>query len=165
MTIEPPPDPRNPPVRFPLAESRAAELEMSTRGVLGPRVVAYVIDLMLVSLLALLLWIGVGVLGVLTFGLGWYLLPAVGICAAMGYAAATIGGSAQATIGMRVAGLKVERAFGGAPDGLAAAAHALLFYAATVTGVLLALTLLVGLLRRDRRLGHDLLTGLVVIRA
>jgi uncharacterized RDD family membrane protein YckC len=165
MNIEPSTEPRNTALRRSYAEKRAADLAVSTRGVFGPRIVSYVIDLMLVGLLALILWMAVGMLGVLTFGWGWYLLPAVGICAAMGYAAVMIGGRGQATLGMRVSGLKVERAMGGAPDGVSAAAHALLFYVATGTGVLLAATLLCGLVRPDRRLGHDLLTGLVLVKA
>lgn len=165
MTIEPSTESRNAAPRRTYAEKRAADLAVSTRGIFGPRLVAYLIDVLLIFLLALILWMAIGLLGVLTFGLGWYLLPAVGICAAMGYAAVMIGGSGQATLGMRVSGLKVERAMGGAPDGLSAAAHALLFYVATGTGVLLAATLVCGLVQRERRFGHDLLTGLVVVKA
>ena len=83
----------------------------------------------------------------------------------LGYAAVTIGGPRQATFGMRMAGLRVETANGGRPDGLAAAVHALLFYVAASTVGLWALDVLIGFARSDRRMGHDLLTGLVVVRA
>jgi uncharacterized RDD family membrane protein YckC len=136
-----------------------------TSGVLVPRVVAYVVDLFIVGVLSLVVWISVGFLGLITFGLGWLLLPIVGICTAMAYAAITIGGINQATIGMRVSGVEVERSDGGPPDGISAAAHCLLFYVATFTVGLLVVNLLISLLRSDRRMGHDLLTGLVIVRS
>ena len=135
-----------------------------TVGVLAPRLVAYVIDLFIVGLIGLIVWMSVSFLGLITFGIGWMLFPIVGICTAMAYAAITIGGVRQATIGMRVSGIRVERSDGGAPDGITAAAHCLLFYVATFTVGLYLLTLVIGVLRRDGRMGHDLLTGLVLIR-
>lgn len=136
-----------------------------TSGVLVPRLVAYVIDLFIVGLLGLIVAMSISFLGLVTFGLGWMLFPVVGICTTMAYAAITIGGVNQATIGMRVSGVKVERADGGPPDGITASAHCLLFYVATFTVGLWLLTLLFGVLRSDGRMGHDLLTGLVIVRA
>jgi uncharacterized RDD family membrane protein YckC len=135
-----------------------------TSGVLGGRLVAYLVDLFIVALIGLVVSMSVSFLGLITFGIGWMLFPVVGICTAMAYAAITIGGPAQATIGMRVSGLKVERSNGDPPDGIAAAAHCLLFYVATFTAGLLILTILIGMGRSDSRMGHDLLTGLIVVR-
>jgi uncharacterized RDD family membrane protein YckC len=135
-----------------------------TDGVLAPRFVSYVVDICIVAILGLIVSFGVSLLGLLTFGLGWMLFPIVGICTAMAYAAITIGGVNQATIGMRVSGLKVEHPNGAPPDGITAAAHCLLFYVATFTVGLLVVNLLIGFLRADGRMGHDLLTGLVVVR-
>lgn len=135
-----------------------------TSGVLVPRFVAYIVDVFIVAVLSLIVSMSVSFLGLITFGLGWMLFPIVGICTAMAYAAITIGGSKQATIGMGVSGLKVWRSDGGAPDGITAAAHCLLFYVATFTIGLLVLNLLFGMFRSDGRMGHDLLTGLVVAR-
>lgn len=135
-----------------------------TGGVLMPRLVAYVIDLCIVGLIGLIVWMSVSFLGLITFGVGWMLFPIVGISTAMAYAAITIGGVRQATIGMRVSGIRVERSDGSAPDGITAAAHCLLFYVATFTVGLFLLTLVIGVLRRDGRMGHDLLTGLVLVR-
>jgi uncharacterized RDD family membrane protein YckC len=129
------------------------------------RLVAYVIDIVFVALLALIASMGVTFLGLVTFGIAWMLFPAVGICTAMAYAALTIGGARQATWGMRVSGIHVERADGMAPpDGLTAAAHCLLFYVASLTVALWLLTILIGLMRSDGRMGHDLLTGLQLVR-
>jgi uncharacterized RDD family membrane protein YckC len=137
----------------------------NTSGVLSGRLVAYVIDVVFVALLALFASMGVAFLGIVTFGVGWMLFPAVGICTAMAYAALTIGGPRQATWGMRVSGVHVERAdAAAAPDGLTAAAHCLLFYVASLTVALWLLTIVIGIIRSDRRMGHDLLTGLILVR-
>ena len=106
-----------------------------------------------------------GVLGIVTFGATWLLIPIATVATALGYAALTIGGRKQSTWGMRVAGLRVETASGGRPDGLAAAVHALLFYVAAGTFLLWLVDVACGFAREDRRMGHDLLTGLVIVRA
>ena len=144
--------------------NRRLTSQSPTDGILMPRLVAYVIDLFIVGVISLLAWMIVGFLGLLTFGIGWLLFPIVGICSAMAYAAITIGGPRQATIGMRVSSISVDRSDGSPPDGITAAAHCLLFYVATFTIGLLALTVAIGMLRSDGRMGHDLLTGLVLVR-
>jgi uncharacterized RDD family membrane protein YckC len=134
-------------------------------GALFSRLGAWVVDVLILFVFAWLMTIVVAIIGLATLGLGFLLMPAVGLIAALSYAAITIGGRHQATPGMRMAGLRVIRADGGKPDGLTAAAHALLFWAATFTGFMLALNIAIGLMRSDQRLGHDLLTGLAVVRA
>ncbi|KPF72945.1 hypothetical protein IP69_02000 [Bosea sp. AAP35] len=134
-------------------------------GVLGSRIFAWIGDIIVLAILGTLVWLGLGVLGIVTFGATWLLIPIATVATALGYAALTIGGPRQATWGMRMAGLRVETASGGRPDGLAAAVHALLFYVAASTVALWVLDILCGVVRSDRRLGHDLLTGLVIVRA
>ncbi len=134
-------------------------------GVLGSRIFAWIGDIIVLAILGTLVWFALGVLGIITFGATWLLIPIATVATALGYAALTIGGPRQSTWGMRMAGLRVETANGGRPDGLAAAVHALLFYVAASTVALWVLDILCGVVRSDRRLGHDLLTGLVVVRA
>jgi uncharacterized RDD family membrane protein YckC len=134
-------------------------------GVLGSRIFAWIGDIIVLAILGTLVWFALGVLGIVTFGATWLLIPIATVATALGYAALTIGGARQATWGMRMAGLRVETASGGRPDGLAAAVHALLFYVAASTVALWVLDILCGIVRSDRRLGHDLLTGLVIVRA
>jgi uncharacterized RDD family membrane protein YckC len=134
-------------------------------GVLGSRIFAWIGDVVVLFILGSIVWFALALLGIVTFGAAWMLIPVAGIATVLGYAALTIGGPRQATWGMRMAGLRVETATGGRPDGLAAAVHALLFYVAAGTVGLWLLDILCGLVRSDRRLGHDLLTGLVVVRA
>jgi uncharacterized RDD family membrane protein YckC len=136
-----------------------------TEGTLSRRFFAYLIDLLMIVLFSTFLSVVIAVIGLLTFGLGWSLfaiLPASAII----YNAITIGGPRQSTIGMRMMGLRVVDATTGGPVGmLTAAVHALLFYVAAGTFVLWVLDLFLGVARSDRRLGHDLLTGVVLVRS
>lgn len=133
------------------------------RGVLGARMLAFLIDIAIITLLYLVFAFAVLVLGFLSFGLAWALYFILGPATAILYSAFTVGGSRQSTIGMRLMGLRVVTIDGGRPDMVIAAAHALLFYVAAGTFVLWLVVVGAAFLRRDRRLGHDLLTGLVVI--
>jgi uncharacterized RDD family membrane protein YckC len=136
-----------------------------TRGVLGSRLFAWIGDVIVLFFLTWIVLVLLGILGIVTFGLTWLLMGGATVAVALGYAAITIGGRRQATLGMRMAGLRVETASGGRPDALAAAVHALFFYVAAGTVGLWFLDIACGLVREDRRLGHDILTGLVVVRA
>ena len=137
-----------------------------TDGVLGRRFFAYLIDILIVFGLVTLLAIAIFIVGIVTFTLGWGLYallfpPLVAIV----YNAVTIGGPAQSTIGMRMMGLRVVDAGSGGPvDKITAAVHALLFYLAAGTFILLAIDVFIGMMRPDRRLGHDLLTGVMLVR-
>jgi uncharacterized RDD family membrane protein YckC len=133
-------------------------------GVLSGRIMAWIVDFLIVAVLTWVICTALVITGFLTFGLTWMLIPIAAVGTLLAYVALTIGGPRQATFGMRWARLRVERVAGGRPDGLAAAVHALLFYVAAGTVALWCLTVAIGLLRRDRRMGHDLLTGLVVVR-
>lgn len=135
------------------------------RGVLGSRLFAWIGDVVVLCFLTWIVLVLLGILGIVTFGLTWLLMGGATVAVALGYAAITIGGRKQATLGMRMAGLRVETASGGRPDALAAAVHALFFYVAAGTVGLWLLDIACGLVREDRRLGHDLLTGLVVVRS
>lgn len=154
----------NPSYRQPATALEERPLQ-DTRGVLGSRLFAWIGDFVVLCFLTWIVLVLLGVLGIVTFGLTWLLMGGATVAVALGYAALTIGGRKQATFGMRMAGLKVETVSGGRPEALAAAVHALFFYVAAGTIGLWALDILCGLARSDRRLGHDLLTGLVVVRA
>jgi uncharacterized RDD family membrane protein YckC len=144
----------------------SAPVAARTDGVLGRRFFAYLIDILVIFGLIALLAIAIFVFGIITLTLGWWLYgllfpPVVAII----YNALTIGGPAQSTLGMRMMGLRVVDAGSGGPvDKITAAVHALLFYLAAGTFVLLALDIFIGIMRSDRRLGHDLLTGVSLVR-
>ncbi len=136
-----------------------------TEGVLSRRVVAYLIDLVVISVLVALFGLLIAVAGVVTFGLGWALYAILVPGTAILYSALTVGGSSMGTFGMRLMGLAAVDASVGGPIGiLIAGLHALMFYVGIGTLLLLVLDIAVGLARSDRRLGHDLLAGLIVVR-
>jgi uncharacterized RDD family membrane protein YckC len=136
-----------------------------TEGVLGRRWVAYLVDLVAIFFFTALLSILIGIVGLVTFGLGWSLFAVLPFTAVL-YSAVTVGGRAQATPGMRMMGLRAVDAATGGPVGMiTAAVHALLFYVAAGTFILWVVDLFVGFARSDRRLGHDLLAGVALVRA
>ena len=132
-------------------------------GVLSRRMMAFVIDYMLVALLTLPFAILVFVLGIVTLGLGWALFSILFPAVALIYVWNTLGGPNQATVGMRMMGVRLERLDGRPIDGLVAVVHTVLFWAGNV--LLTPLILLAALFLERKRTVHDLLLGTVVTRA
>lgn len=132
-------------------------------GVRTRRIMAFVIDYLIVGLLTIPFAILVLLLGLLTFGLGWalfgILVPAVAIL----YIWNTLGSSDQATTGMKLMNIRLDRLDGRRIDGLTAVVHSVLFWAGNV--ILTPLILLVTLFADRKRTLHDLLLGTVVTRA
>jgi uncharacterized RDD family membrane protein YckC len=133
-----------------------------TEGVLTRRVFGWLIDLLLIGLICVALWLALMLFGVLTLGLGMPLLgilPFVPFC----YHMLFLAGPASATPGQSVLGLIVRRNDDlGRPTPVQALVSTLLFYATLATSGLL---LLIALFTVRRRTLHDLISGLVVVRA
>ncbi|QKD04334.1 RDD family protein [Mesorhizobium loti] len=131
-------------------------------GVRTRRILAFVLDYVIVGLLSVVFAILVFFLGFLTLGLGWMLygilVPAVAIL----YIWNTLGGADQATTGMKMMGIRLDRLDGRPIDGLTAVVHSVLFWAGNV--LLSPLVLLVTLFSDRKRTLHDLLLGTVVSR-
>jgi uncharacterized RDD family membrane protein YckC len=102
------------------------------------------------------------VLGFVTFGLSWFLIAPLFPIVAVLYNALTISGRRRGTWGMRMFGVEIRTMSGQTPPFVVAAVHALFFYVSV--SALTPFVLLVGLLRDDRRLLHDLLAGLIAVR-
>jgi len=132
-------------------------------GVLSRRVFAFVIDYLIIALLLIPFAILVFLLGVLTLGLGWMLFSVLGPVVALAYVWNTLGGPNQATVGMRMMDIRLDRLDGKPVDGLLAVVHTVLFWAGNV--VLTPLILLATLFLERKRTLHDLLLGTVVTRA
>lgn len=137
----------------------------ATDGTLSRRFWAYLIDIVVIAVLTVLLYFVVGLLGLVTFGLGWLLFALIPFTAIV-YNAITVSGASQGTVGMRMAGLRVlDGTTGGPVSFLAAAVHALLFYVfVSSAGLLLFIDILFGLMRSDSRMGRDLVTNVVFVR-
>ena len=132
-----------------------------TAGVIFGRCVAWVVDLCLIGLTMFLLYWVLLMFGVLTLGLGFWLLPAVS-AVPFAYHMLSLLGAASATPGQRMMGLTVRRDEDFGPPTLArAAVSTVLYYGTLATSGLL---LLVALFTPRHRTLHDLLSGLVVVR-
>lgn len=131
-------------------------------GVLTRRVFAFIIDYVLVALLTIPFAIVVFFLGIITLGLGWMLFGILFPAVALIYVWNTLGGRNQATVGMRMMGIRLDRLDGRPVDGLLAVVHTVLFWAGNV--LLTPLILLAALFLDRKRTVHDLLLGTVVTR-
>jgi uncharacterized RDD family membrane protein YckC len=132
-------------------------------GVRTRRIVAFMLDYLIVAILLIPFGILVFFLGLLTFGMAWGLFGVLGPLVAMVYIWNTLGGPNQATTGMRVMGIRLDRLDGRPIDGLTAVVHSVLFWAGNV--ILTPLVLLVTLFTDRKRTLHDLLLGTVVSRS
>ena len=90
------------------------------------------IDYFLIGLLLIPFALIVFVVGVLTLGLGWFLFGTLGPAVALIYVWNTLGGRNQATIGMQMMGIRLDRLDGRPVDGMLAVVHTVLFWAANV---------------------------------
>ena len=132
-------------------------------GVRTRRVFAFLLDYLIVGLLCIPFAILIALLGLLTFGLGWALFGILAPAVALVYVWNTLGGRNQATVGMRMMNIRLDRLDGRPVDGLLAVVHSVLFWAGNV--VLTPLILLVSLFADRKRTLHDLLLGTVVTRS
>lgn len=131
-------------------------------GVLSRRVFAFLIDYAIVLLLCIPAAVIVFFLGVITFGLGWFLFPVLFVIVAVLYFGVSLGGPSQATPGMRAMGIAMARMDGRRIDFLLATVHIVLFW--VINSVLTPLILLAGLFTERSRLVHDFLLGTVMVR-
>ena len=134
----------------------------SYEGVLSRRVLAFCVDYAIVAMLLIPFGVLVLLLGLLTFGLGWMLFSVLVPAVALTYVWNTLGGPKQATVGMQMAGIRLERLDGRPVDGMLAVVHAVLFWGLNV--ILTPLILLAALFTDRKRTDHDILLGTVVPR-
>lgn len=127
------------------------------------RVMAYLLDLLFISVLVVVLGALVAVVGVVTLGLGWLLFGILVPATAILYIAFTLGGPYCATPGMRVMGLEMRLWYGAKPYMLLAVVHAVLFYGLNV--LLTPFIVLVSLFNERKQLLHDIVLGTVVINS
>lgn len=131
-------------------------------GVRTRRIVAFLFDYAAILVLSIPAALVVGLLGILTLGLGWMLygilLPAV----ALVYVGFTMGGRGQATPGMRLAGVRMVRGDGLTIDPIYAVLHSVLFWASCT--VLTPLVLAMALFTDRKQMLHDFLLGTVAVR-
>ncbi|WP_036261542.1 RDD family protein [Methylocapsa aurea] len=126
-------------------------------GVRTRRIMAVLLDLVLVSILSFALWLA---LAVLTLGLSLLILPPLFPFVAFFYNGLTISGWRMATPGMQAMDLEMRLIDGQRTPFLNAAAHAVLFYVSWMFPPVF----LVSLLNDNKRCLHDILAGVIVTR-
>ena len=130
------------------------------QSVIRKRVLAFIVDAIIITVLTAVAYVVVGLLGIVTLGLAWLLFGLVFPAVGLGYNALTIGGPNSATIGQRMMGLEVRMWFGGKVTPLIAAFHALMFWFSLVV---FCPILLWAFFDPRKRCLHDILAGVVVI--
>ena len=133
-------------------------------GVVARRVVAFLIDFLILSIPVLFVSMFIFVIGIVTFGLGFLfyglLWPAMVIWA-IAYYGLTLGSPASATIGMRAMDIEMRTWYGAPAYFVLGAVHAVVFW--ITVSMLTPFVLLVCLFNDRRRCLHDILVGTVVI--
>ena len=132
-------------------------------GVIGKRIIAFIIDAIIILVLTAVAALLVLLLGVITLGFGWLLFPIVFPVVGLGYNALTIGGPNSATVGQRIMELEVRMWFGGKVTPLIAAFHALLFWVSLYTAVLWLIDVVWALFDDRKCCLHDIFAGVVLI--
>ena len=133
-------------------------------GVLARRVVAFLIDFLIISIPVVLAAMFIFAFGIVTLGLGfalyWILSPA-SVIWAIAYFGVTIGGPSSATVGMRVMDLELRTWYGEPGYFVLGAVHAIAFWLSV--SFFTPFVLLVAFFNRRSRLLHDILLGTVII--
>jgi len=133
-------------------------------GVLARRCIAFLVDLVILTVPVLFAALFILIFGVVTLGLGWLLYgllwPAAVIWAVV-YYGMTLGSPASATIGMRVMDIEMRTWYGAPCYFVLGAVHAIVFW--LTISFLTPLILLVAFFNERRRLLHDMLVGTIVI--
>ena len=133
-------------------------------GVMPRRVLAFVIDLIVIAIPVMLAAIFIFAVGVVTLGLGFFLyglLPPITVIWALCYYGLCFGSESSATLGMRAMDLEMRTWYGAPAYFVLGAVHALAFW--VTVSALSPLVLVVGFFNQRQRFLHDMLVGTVVI--
>ncbi len=133
-------------------------------GVLSRRLLAFFIDVLIITIPVIVAAIAIFLFGILTLGLGWmlfWLLSPASVIWALAYYGLTMGSAASATIGMRAMNIEIRTWYGAPTYFLLGAVHAVVYWVSV--SILTPFILLVGLFNARRRLLHDILVGTVII--
>lgn len=133
-------------------------------GVLARRVVAFILDAIIITIPVLLTAMFIFLFGIVTLGLGWllfWLLSPATVIWILVYYGMTLGSPASATLGMRVMDLQMRTWYGAPAYFVLGAVHAVVFW--VTVSALTPFILLVCFFNSRRRLLHDFLLGTVVV--
>lgn len=125
------------------------------------RLLAFIVDYIIVALLCVPAAALIGFAGILTFGLGWILYAAMVPLVAFAYLGLTMGSDTQATIGMAMFSLNIRRLDGRMVDAPLAILHGILFW--FIHSVFSPFMLLASLFSSRKRLLQDWILGTEVV--
>ena len=133
-------------------------------GVLARRVVAFVIDVIVIAVPLFIAAVFIFVFGLITFGLGWalyWLMYPASIVWALFYYGTTLGSPASATLGMRAMGIEMRTWYGAPAYFVLGAVHVIVYWISV--SVFTPFILVVGFFNARKRLLHDFFVGAVII--
>ncbi len=133
-------------------------------GVPARRLVAFVIDFVILAIPVLFVAMFIFVAGIVTLGVGfllYFLLWPAMVIWALVYYGVSLGGPHSATVGMRVMDLEMRTWYGAPAYFVLGAVRAIVFW--VTVSALTPLVLLVCFFNHRRRCLHDILVGTVII--
>lgn len=133
-------------------------------GVLARRILAFIIDFLILAVPVALVWMFIFVFAIVTLGLGailFWLVPPATVIWALVYFGLTLGGPHSATIGMRTMDLEMRTWYGTPAYFVLGAVHAIAFW--LTVSFFTPFILLAAFFNRRKRLLHDILLGTVII--
>ena len=133
-------------------------------GVLARRLIAFLIDLIVIAIPIVFLAILIFAFGVVTLGFGWLLfwfVSPISVIWAIVYFGVTLGGPRSASIGMRVMEIEMRTWYGAPAYFVLGAIHVIAFWFSV--SFFTPLILLVCFFNHRRRLLHDIVLGTIII--
>ncbi len=133
-------------------------------GVPARRLVAFLIDLVILAIPLVVLALFFFAIGIVTLGFGFILfglMPVLSVLWALFYYGATLGGPQSATLGMRAMDIEMRTWYGSSAYFVLGAVHAIVFW--VTVSALTPLVLFVCFFNARKRLLHDFLVGTVVV--
>lgn len=131
-------------------------------GLLTRRVVAAIIDMVLIAVMVGAVSLAGAILGFFTFGLAWVSLVFIVPAAIVAYYGMTLGSPRRATVGMQMMDLVLTPTRGQPLDGWMAVLHALVFW--ITFWISWPVSLLFALFTPRRQMIHDLIVGALMVR-
>jgi uncharacterized RDD family membrane protein YckC len=132
--------------------------------VLSRRLIAFIIDFIIIAAPVVLAAVFIFVFGIITLGFGFilfWLLPPSAVIWALFYFGLTLGGPHSATLGMRIMDLEMRTWYGAPAYFLLGVVHAIAFW--LTVSFFTPFILLIAFFNRRGRLLHDIILGTVVI--
>lgn len=130
-------------------------------GILTRRILAYLVDFVIVMAITLGVILATAIAGIPTLGVAFIAFPVTLTLAVLSYYAATLGSPKRATIGMQLADIVLTPLSTPPLDGWKIIIHPILFW---LTIWFVFPLLLIGLFTPRRQLIHDLVTGTLMLR-